>query len=144
VRRALPVLVVALVLAGVAPAATTSPPRQLRVLSGGHSVLASLVHVCLRHGASVDCTASPVHLRGTLPLRPGARVSLKFERSATSVTVGLQHGVTVLGPATRASGSGRRFRWTAPRSLGSADRLTVVARYGRSDSRFAAAIRRVP
>jgi hypothetical protein len=142
VRRLVPVLVAALVLVAAAPAAAPSPPRQLRVLSRGQSVLASLVHVCLRHGKSVDCTAAPLHLRGSLRLRPGARVSLKFERAASSVTVGLQHGVTPIGPATRALGSGNRFRWTAPRSLGSADRLSIVARYGRSDSRFLAAIRR--
>jgi hypothetical protein len=44
--------------------------------------------------------------------------------------------------ATTAHGAGTLFRWTAPRSLGAADRLDVTTHYGRSDSRFQAAIRR--
>jgi hypothetical protein len=141
-RRAVLVLVLALVVVASAAAAPAGPPRSLRVTTGGHSVRASLVHVCLRHGASTDCRASPVRLRQTLGVRPRAVLSLRFDRRATSVTVALSRGLTTVRPATRARGSGTRFRWTAPRSIGAADRLDVVAKFHRSDSQFAVRIKR--
>jgi hypothetical protein len=143
VRRAVPLLVLALVLAaGAAAAAPAGPPRALTLSARGHSLRASVVHVCLRHGASTDCSAAPVHLHGKLALAPGESVALRFDRQASSVRVGLLRGASAVGRASRARGGGTRFRWSAPRSLGRADRLDVTAFYGRSDSRFQAAIRR--
>jgi hypothetical protein len=141
VRRAILAVLAALVLAVPASALAPGPPRALRVLTGGHSVLASLVHVCIKHDRSVDCTARPVHLKGTLRVAPRARLALKLDRAAGSVTVGLMRGTRAIGAMTRASGSGNRFHWTAPRSLDGANRLNVVARYAQSNSRFLAAIR---
>lgn len=125
-----------------AAAAPAGPPRALTVSAAGHSLKASLVHVCLRHGTSTDCRASRVRLRGTLAVGSRAVLSLRFDRRATSVSVALVRGVTTVRAATSAHGSGTAFRWAAPASLGGANRLDVVAKYGKSDSRFAARIKR--
>jgi hypothetical protein len=127
-----------------AAAAPAGPPRALRVSTEGNSVRASLVHMCLRSGASTNCSAAPVHLHGTLLVRPSAVLSLSFDRRATSVTVGLMRGATTIRAATKAHGSATAFRWTSPKSLGKANELDVVAHFGRSDSRFAARIKRGP
>jgi hypothetical protein len=140
-RAAVPAVVATLALASPAAALAPGPPHALRVLTGGHSVLASLVHVCVTHDRSVDCEARPVHFKGTLDVAAHSRIALKLDRAAGSVTVGLQRGDRSIGRMTRASGSGNRFHWTAPRSLGGANRLNVVARYGQNSSRFLAPIR---
>jgi hypothetical protein len=140
-RRAVPAALATLLLAAPAAALAPGPPHALRVLTGGHSVLASLVHVCVTHDRSVDCEARPVHFKGTLDITAHSRIALKLDRAAGSVTVGLQRGDRAIGRMTRAAGSRNRFHWTAPHSLGGANRLNVVARYAQSNSRFEAAIR---
>ena len=141
-RCAVLAAIASFVLAAPATALAPGPPRALRVLTGGHSVLASLVHVCITHDRSVDCQARPVHFKGTLRVTPGARLALKLDRTAGSVSVGLRRGDRAIGRMTRAIGGGNRFHWIAPRSLRGANRLNVIARYAQSSSRFEAAISR--
>ena len=141
-RRIAPVLLAGLLLVAAAPAASPTVPRSLRVSTGGHSLAAALVHTCIRSGDSTACTAPRLRLKGTLRVRAGGKVTLRLDRSASSVTVGLQRDFTPVGRATKARGSGRTWRWTLPKALGTANRLNAIASVGRSDSEFAVAVRR--
>ena len=144
VRRSVLVLiaVLALAVAAAAPAAAPAPPRALKVSTGGRTLAAVLVHTCIQTGDQRSCTAPQTHFRGSLKLRAGASVTLRFDRSPTAVTAQLENGFVPLGHATKARGSGRTYRWTAPKSLGKANRLSITGSAGRSDAEFAVAIKR--
>ena len=142
-RRLVLVLVVAFGVVVAAAVADTAPvPRALKVSAAGRTVSASLVHTCLQNGTQRSCTAPTLHLHGSLKLSAGETVTLRFDRHPTAVTAQLENGFVPIGHATKARGSGRTYRWKAPKSLGKANRLSITGSVGRSDAEFAVAIKR--